>query len=259
MCNPRRVVIKLDQAIREEWSRRVEASAAEETEIAAEATLETQVDLAAELGDIALEELQALLAEGYGNWQADGDAFTLTLENGIRLRYTPTSGTLQVFARLSETVAAAASASDIASGTVEGVVEAEGVGRYYEDGFGGRTESVARSAAEQAARAHLKDAEAQLRAQQQQAALDAAYERAAAQARAEAQARLHEETERRRALLQEHLEALLHESEEQVQAAIGTLLAQTYRRALIRLVEEGGGAVVQDEEQGAVIELVARI
>jgi hypothetical protein len=259
MCNPRRVVIKLDQAIREEWSHTVEAQVAEQTEIAAEATLETQVDLAAELGDIALEELQTLLAEGFGAWQPAGDAFTLDMGNGIVLRYTPTSGHLQVLARLSETVEAAASASGVASGVVEGMVEAEGHGRYYEDGWGGHTEAVARSAAEQEARERLSEAQEHLREQQQQAALDAAYQQAQAQARAEAQTRLQEETERRRAILQEQLEALLHESEEQVQAAIGALLAQTYRRSLIRLVEEGGGQVVQDEEHGAVIELIARI
>lgn len=252
MCNPRRVLVRLAQVVREEWSRTVQARVAERTEISAQATLETQIDLAAELGDVALQELRGLLAEGYGGWQADGPAYTLALENGISLRYSPESGRLEVQARLSETVEAAAEASGSYSGTIDTEVEVEGVGRYYDDGWGGHTEERAREAAERDAQARLAQARAQL-------VSDAARQQAEAQARAEAQTRLREEAERRQAILDERLDALLRESEEHVQAAIGALLGQTYRRAIIRLVNEGGGQVIQDQEQGAIIDLVARI
>ena len=252
MCNPRRVLVRLAQQVREEWSRSVEARVAERTEISAQATLETQVDLAAELGEVALQELRGLLAEGYGGWQADGSAFTLALENGIGLRYHPDDGRLEVQARLSETVEAAAEARGTFSGSVDAQVEVEGVGRYYDDAWGGHTEARAREAAERDAQAQMAQARAQL--------LDAAARaQAEAQARVEAQARLREEAERRQAILDERLDALLRESEEHVQAAIGALLGQTYRRAIIRLVTEGGGQIIQDQEQGAIIDLVARI
>jgi hypothetical protein len=259
MCNPRRILIRLAQAIREEWSNTIEEFVTEQTEISAQAALETQIDLADELGEVALIELRALLAEGYGGWQPDGAAYTLALDSGITLRYTPDTGRLQVLARLSETIRAAASASGTVSGTVEGQVEVEGVGRYYDDGWGGYTEESARAAAERDAQQKLAEAQAQLRAEQQRGALDEARRQASAEARAEVQARLREEEERRRAVLEEQLEALLRESEEQVQAAIGALLGQTYRRAIIRLVNEGGGQIIQDSEQGAIIDLVARI
>jgi hypothetical protein len=259
MCNPRRVLVRLAQEVREEWSRTVDAQVTERTEIAAQATLETQVDLAAELGEIALHELRALLTEGFGGWQADGDAFTLALEHGITLRYTPETGQLQVVARLSETVEAAATASGSASGVVTGNVEVEGVGRYYDDGWGGRTADTARRDAERDAQRRIAAAQNQLTEEQQRAALEAARQQAEAEARTEAQTRLREEAERRQAILHDQLETLLHESEEQVQTAIGVLLGQTYRRALVRLVQENGGEVVRDEEAGAVIELEMRI
>ena len=252
MCNPRRVLIRLAETVRQEWQRTVEAHVTEQTEIRAQATLETQVDLAAELGDVALQELRSLLAEGYGGWLADGVAYTLALENGISLRYHPDSGRLEVQARLSETVAAAARAGGTFSGTVEAQVEVEGVGRYYDDAWGGRTEAHARADAE-------RNAQAQMIAAREQLVHDAAHQQAEAQARVEAQARLREETERRQAILDERLDTLLRESEEHVQAAIGALLGQTYRRAIIRLVTESGGQVIQDQEQGAIIDLVARI
>jgi hypothetical protein len=259
MCNPRRVIIKLAQAVSEEWSRTVDAHAAEQTEIEARAMLETQVNLAEELGDIALQELRALLADGYSEWCPDGNAFALAMENGITLRYTPEKGILQVMASLNETVETAASASSSASGTVEGSIEVEGIGRYYSDGWGGHTEEWARERAQQDAHNRLSEAQYLLREEQQRAALEAAHRVAQDQARTEAQHRLREEAERRQALLQEEVETLLRDSEEQVQAAIGGLLGQTYRRALIRLVQEGGGQIVQDDEQEAVIELIARI
>lgn len=259
MCNPRRVVVRLAQEVREEWSRTVEERVTEQTDIAAQEVLETRIDLAAELGDIALEEMRALLAEGYGGWQPDNEVYTLALENGVTLRYQPTSGHLQVVARLNETVEAAASGSSAASGLVAGTVEVEGQGRYYDDGWGGHDEASARRAAERDAQQRLARAQEQLRDAQQQAALDAARQQARAQARAEAQTHLEEETERRRAILHEQLGALLRESEEEVQAAIGPLLGQTYRRALLRLARENGGSVVQDSESDGAIDLVLRI
>ena len=252
MCNPRRVLVRLAQLVREEWSRTVEARVAEQTEISAQATLETQIDLATELGDVALQELRGLLSEGYGGWQPDGSAYTLALENGISLRYQPESGRLEVQARLSETVEAAGEASGTFSGSVDTQVEVEGKGIWYDDEWGGHTEERARAQAE-------RDAQDQLTRARDQLIGDAARVQAEAQARAAAQARLREEAERRQAILDERLDALLRESEEHVQAAIGSLLGQTYRRAIIRLVTDGGGQIIQDQEQGAIIDLVARI
>lgn len=263
MCNPRRVVVRLAQDVREEWSRTVEERVVEQTDITAEEVLETRIDLGAELGMIALEELHTLLAEGYGGWLPDeaGDStsYLLHLDNGVLLRYRPADSVLQVVARLSETVEAAASGSSAASGLVEGAVEVEGQGRYYDDGWGGTNETSARRAAEHDAQRRLSQAQERLRAEQQQAALDAAREQAQAHARAEAQALLEEEAERRQAVLQARMEALLHESEEAVQAAIGPLLGQTYRRALLRLAYENQGQVMQDTEQDGMIDLVVRI
>lgn len=259
MCNPRRVLVRLAQLVREEWSRTVDARITEQTELSAEATLETRIDLAAELGDVALQELHRLLGEGYGGWHIDGDTYRLALAHGIALRYHPDSGRLQVQAHLSETIAVAANASAAATGVAEGAVEVEGVGVWYDNDHDGSNEAYAREQAEHHAQAQLAVAHATFVAEQQQAALATAQRTAEAQARHLAQARLREERERRQAMLDEQLETILRDSEIHVQSAIGALLGQTYRRAIIRLVTEGGGAVVQDLEHGEVIDLVARI
>jgi hypothetical protein len=247
------------QMVREQWQRTVNAVAEEQTDVEASAMLETQVSLQAELGDIALQEMRALLSEGYGGWQPDGDAFTLTLSNGVLLRYYPATGQLQVIARLHETVAAAANASIEASGVARGEVEAEGRGTYYEDAPDAGDEKEARSRARKEAERNLDAAKQQFIESQQRAALKNAQRQAEKQAQTEAQQALQLEAERRKAMLEEQLTALLHDSEEQVQASIGSLLGQTYRRALVRMVNENGGHIVQNEQQGAVIELVARI
>jgi len=246
------VIIRLAETVHEEWQRAAAARVTEQTEVHAESVLETQVDLAAELGEVALQELRNLLAEGYGGWQADGASYTLALENGVGLRYAPDTGRLEMRARLSETVQAAAEVSGTFSGALDAQVEVEGIGRYYDDAWGGHTEERAREAARREARARLDAAREEL-------VNDAARRQAEEQARAEARTRLREEAERRRAVLEERLDALLRESEERVQAAIGALLGQTYRRAIIRIVNEGGGQIIQDTEQGAIIDLVARI
>lgn len=260
MCNPRRVQVRVAQEVREEWSRTVEERVTEQTDIAAEEVLETRIDLSADLGDIVLDELHMLLQEGYGEWQAAADdAYTLSLENGIVLRYQPASGVLQVVARLSDTVQAAASATSTASGIVEGSVEVEGHGHYYDDGWGGRTEESARRDAERDAQRRIAQAQEQVRTEQQRESLDAARAEAQEQARVAAQALLAEEAERRQAVLHEQVETLLRESEEDVQAAIGSVLGQAYRRALLRLARDNGGTVVQDSEENGTIDLVLRI
>lgn len=258
MCNPRRVRVRVAQMVREQWQQTVNALAEEQTDIEATAQLETQVNLAAELGDIALQELRTLLNEGYGGWQPDNDAFVLRLENGVLLRYDTASGQLQVVAKLHETVSAAANAAAEARGVISGKIEAEGIGSYDSD-FGDEGEERARRRAQQDAQFHLEVARRKLEETQQQAALHNAQRQAAAKARQEAQHLLQLEAERRKALLEEQLTALLRDSEEQVQMTVGALLGQTYRRALVRLVQDGGGQIVQNEERGAVIELVARI
>ncbi|RRR66942.1 MAG: hypothetical protein EI684_19820 [Candidatus Viridilinea halotolerans] len=252
MCNPRRVIVTLAETVREEWQRTIEARVTEATEVEAEATLATQVELGDELGPLALEELRGLLDEGFAGWQAAGDSYTLTLAHGITLHYQPTTGQLEVRARLSETVEAAAVAQGNFRGTLEAEVAVEGEGRYYHDHWRGHTEERARYEAE-------REAHARLAAAREELISNAAREQAEVQAREVAQARLREAAERQQAILDERLESLLRTSEEDVQAAIGNLLGQTYRRAIIRLVQENGGQVIQDQEQGAIIDLVARI
>ncbi|PDW01948.1 hypothetical protein [Candidatus Viridilinea mediisalina] len=253
MCNPRRVIVTLAETVREEWQRTIEARVTAATEVSAQATLETQIDLGDELGPIALEELRLLLNEGFGGWQAaDAASYTLTLEHGITLRYRPDAGHLEVQARLSETVEAAAVAQGAFQGTLDTEIAVEGEGRYYHDNWRGHSEARARYEAERAAQARLA-------ATREELISAAAHAQAEAQANQAAQARLREAAERQQAILDERLETLLHASEEQVQNAIGNLLGQTYRRAIIRLVQDNGGQVIQDQEQGAVIDLVARI
>jgi hypothetical protein len=72
------------------------ASAPEHSRSVLQLVLETQLDLADELGNTAYAELNRLLVEGYDGWRITGSAFLLNVADGINLQYDPTKKRLQV-------------------------------------------------------------------------------------------------------------------------------------------------------------------
>ncbi len=262
MCNPRRVTIEVNRTVEEAWQTTVEQVAEVRDEVEEEGRLRLDIPLDAEMGDRALAMLERLLAgefEDYEAWERGGDGnFRRDLDD-VTVVYQPGSRQLLVETRLGEQVTAEARAEAEAGGFTVGEVAVEAVGRYYSDGWGGRTEERARGMAEEEAERKLASATEELHRQQHAAELEAAE----AQARAEAERRAEEELERLRGEMREALrgriQAVLAGARERVQHTLNRLVGEAYRRTLIQLVHDNGGRLVHDRRTGSVIDLELEI
>jgi hypothetical protein len=185
--------------------------------------------------------------DGAGNYRHDlGDAV---------LVYQPGSRQLTVEARLTELISAEARATAEASGFTVGEVAVEAVGRYYDDGWGGRTQERALAEAQAAAESRLAEATEALHREQHAAELEAAEAEARALAEAQAAAELERLQGEVREALRERLQVLLANAEDRVYHTMNRLVGESYRLALIQMVQENGGRVLVDERSGSVINL----
>lgn len=258
MCNPRRVMIHLTQAIEEAWRTTVEQAAMATGEVQELARLTADIPLDAEMGERALQMLERILqgefAE-YEPWERDSEGNYRRDLGEVILIYQPGSRQLMVEAALAEQINAEVRATAEASGFTVGEVAAEAVGRYYEDGWGGRTEARARREAQAEAERKLTAAAEALHRQQHAAELEAAEAEAQAQAEAEAAAELERLQAETRQALRQRLQTILAEAEDRVYHTMNRLVGEAYRRTLIELVQENGGRVITDEQTGSVINL----
>jgi hypothetical protein len=129
------------------------------------------------------------------------------------------------------------------------------VGRYYEDGWGGRTEERARAEATAQAEQNLRQAVEELHRQQHADDLQQAEARARADAEARAAAQLEERRAEVRQRLREQLQVTLAEAEDSVTITLNYLVGEAYRLSLIQMVQDNGGRVLSDERSGSTINL----
>lgn len=259
MCNPRRVNIEVNRSIQEAWQRTIEQSATARDEVAETATMNVDIPLDEQLGEMALEMLERVLAgefESVEGWERDeeGNFFNEELE-GVRLVYDTRARRLRMEARLAEQISVEVREQAEAAGFTVGEVAAEAVGHYYDDGWGGRTESWAREEARKNAERRLGKAVDDLhRAQNQEE-----FERAEAEAKAKAEAKASEELEQKRQevrnALRERLQGTLSQAQDNAYYLINRAVGEAYRQTLLRLVRENGGRTLKDESTGSVINL----
>lgn len=258
MCNPRRVMIHLARCIEEAWQQTIEATAAESGEVAELARLSADVPLDAEMGDMALEMLEQVLGgefEGFTPWDRDSLGHYRRDLGDVTLVYDPEQHRLHIETHLAEMVSAEAHGAAEASGFTVGEVTAEAIGKYYEDGWGGRTKERAVAEAESEAEHKLSEAMDALHREQNAPAFEAAE----AEAQAEAQARARQALARRqaevRAALRERMQVTLAQAEERVYHVMNRAVGEAYRQTLRRVVRENGGRILKDEETGSVINM----
>ncbi len=260
MCNPRRVVVRVARQIVGQWQEAVEREREVTGQVEATSQIVAEIALAEELGDLALETLDQVLAGGFRDWQQTDDGYRLEVA-GVEMLYTPGTRDLRIQATAQDVVSAVGRARmelEYGDGQPREIT-AEAVGRYYSDGWGGRTERRAREEAQQ---------EAERKAEQQERALreKAKLERIAAvepeleeQAAAVARERLRETAEQRRSELRIDTDAALEASLEEVQQEVNFLIGETYRQTLLRVVELRGGRVIRDDQVGSMVNLMAEI
>ncbi len=258
MCNPRRVMIHLTEAIEQAWRATVEGAATAEGEVEQLARITADIPLDTEMGDLALEMMERIMQgefEEFEPWARDEAGHYRRDLGDITLVYEPGSRQLVVEARLAEAITAEARATAEASGFTVGEVAVEAVGRYYDDGWGGRTRERAQAEAETQAERNLGAAIENLHREQHAAELQAAETEAQAEAEAQAQAELERRQAEVRAALRERLQATLAAAEDRVYHTMNRLVGEAYRLSLIQMVQENGGRVLTDERTGSTINL----
>ena len=258
MCNPRRVMVHLTETVEAAWRETITRMAQAEGEVRELARLTADIPLDAEMGDLALAMMERLMRGEYAEyeaWAQDEDGNFRGQLEGVTLIYTPGSRQLVIEARLAEQISAAAEAAAEAAGFTVGEVAVEAVGRYYEDGWGGRTEERARHEAQAEAERRLVDARAALHREQHAAELTAATTQAETAAAARAAAALEVVREETRAALRQQLQVIMADAQDAVYVTMNRLVGEAYRVSLIELALQNGGRVVSAERSGSVINL----
>jgi FtsH ternary system-associated peptide len=166
MCNPRRVRVRATRQLAQSWEQEVRRTVTRSGAAVAEARV--REPLAATIGAPALAALEAVLSSAPG-WEHDesDDTYRHPLDGGMVIYHAATRE-LEIVATASEDVEVSADAVTRVAGNLGGTVEAEGVGTYYDDNWGGLThetaERAAHEAAERALDAAVREREAQQRA-----------------------------------------------------------------------------------------------
>ncbi|HLN26520.1 MAG TPA: hypothetical protein VK395_02105 [Gemmataceae bacterium] len=258
MCNPRRVKIHLRRTVKEAWRSTVEQAATASGEVREQARVTLDIPLATALGELPLQMLERLLRgdfENFDGWERDAQGNYRQALGEVTIVYEPGSRQLIAEATLVEQITEAARAAAEARGSTEGEVEAEGVGRYYSDNWGGRTEEHARQDAQAEAERRLAAAAENLHRQAHQAELAAAEQEARAQAQRLAEAQLEDRRMTTRQALRERLQNTLQQADNRLQQTVNRLVGEAYRRSLIEIVRQNGGRVLADDHSGSVINL----
>ncbi len=258
MCNPRKVMVHLTEAIEEAWRTTIEQTATAEDEIQELAQITADIPLDAEMGDMALQVMERLMRgefDDYAAWDEDEEGNFRRDLGEVTLIYTPGTRQLIVEARLTELITIEARATAEASGLTIGEVAAEAVGRYYDDGWGGRTEEHARRDAQTEAERRMAAATEALHREQHAGEIATAETAAQAEADARAAEQLAQIREDTRDALRQRLQVVMAEAEDRIYHTMNRLVGEAYRHSLIEMALENGGRVVSDERSGSVINL----
>lgn len=159
MCNPRRIEVTATRQVAEAWEHEVRRAASRSGTVTGEARVRQALD--ASVGAPTLATLERALEAGFAGWRREGDAFRHDVEGGYVV-YSLEDQSLTIVATASDVVHGRGEAGARLTGRVEGEIAGRGEGRYYDDGYMGRTEARAREEAQRAAEAGV---DAQVKAQ----------------------------------------------------------------------------------------------
>jgi flagellar biosynthesis GTPase FlhF len=257
MCNPRRIRINVNRRIQGAWRDTIQQCAQASEQVTELARIETSIHFDDELAGPALAMLERVLAgefDGFQAWErVDGE---LRLNMGeVTLIYDTRSYILSIETALTESISAEVAAAAQVSGVAVGSVAVEAVGRYYSDGWGGRTRERAKKEAQEEAEKKLAEAINQLRREQNRESFEIAEKQAREEAEQKLQARMEELRSETRAAIRERLQMTLSQAQDKVQQLVSRAIGEAYRQTLLQLVRETGGRVVTDEQTGSVINM----
>ncbi len=252
MCNPRRVEVTATRAIAEAWEREVRRAASRSGTVRGEVRI--QQSLAASLGAPALAALERALDTGCIGWREVAEGYRYDVAGGWAL-YSPSDRSLTIVATQSEEVVGRGEAHVCLSGHVAEEVTARGEGRYYDDGYGGRTREIADAEARLAAQNSLEAAARARVARVVDDAEGAVRDDLEAQAARAAEADFEARAAARQAALQRGVEARAEEVFTEARRAFHALLARAYRDALLALARHRGAQGIAVHEDGDILEI----
>jgi hypothetical protein len=251
MCNPRKVVVTAGRELAVAWEHEVRRVATRSAGATGEARVREELD--ASIGAPVLTMLERVL-DGAEGWQRLDDSFRYELDGGY-LEYHVDSRSIEIVARASDMVDVEVSTSTVMRGEISETIEASGIGRYYDDEWGGVTAADAQVAAERDAAANLEArrhevldaarnaAEAE-RARELEAAVGAQADAELAARTAEREAELRAEAARRLTAIGIQGRNVLHQA-----------LALAYRDAILAYARVRGAERLSVSEQGGVVDI----
>jgi hypothetical protein len=256
MCNPRRVNVTATQQLAEAWQREVTRTVQMQGRAVGEARVRRP--LATSMADTMLRALEAELAQGRDGWREATEGYQIDLEGG-RLVYHLADQSLEIVARLEEEVTVHGTATENLAGVVTDTVSVEGVGNYYDDGWGGRTEETARRTAEEDAQRRLAEEARERREAASHAGAEAADAGVRARAAEAARAELAQEQQRRQAVLARRAEERLNAFQATVMQRFYRSVAAAYRNVLLVHARRQGASDIVERDDGDVVEISFRL
>jgi len=251
MCNPRQVRVLATRELAEAWEQEIRRVATRRDQIVGEARIRER--LGASVGAPALAALEMALASADG-WQFDGDTYRHELPGG-RVVYHLDRQELEIVAFATDELDVRGEASTVVAGEVAEQLSSEGVGRYYDDGWGGHTREAAEQIADRLAQDELaaqRDALLERARQELEARHGSALEAEAA-ARADVEfARL---AAQRAAELRRDAQARLTAIGIQGRNLFHQVLADAYRDAILAYARSRGADNIACSEQDGVLEI----
>lgn len=252
MCNPRRVEVIATRDIAEAW----EAEVSRSVSLSAEVTGEARIcePLSSTLASPVMNALENLLENGTEGWQEIEQGYRHDVEGGYVV-YNIEATTLEIVAALQDHVKAEASATEIYNGMHRETLTTKQEGKFYDDGWGGRTESVAKAEAEKSAQQALdKQAQSRMQAIRQQAEQQHA-DTVRAKAEEKTQAELIQKSQQVENVLAEQARENLDTVGLRCRQAFNTLLGVAYRDVIMAYARRNGAEDISCQDNDDVIEI----
>lgn len=252
MCNPRRVQVTLTRDMAQAWEREVSRSVALSTQVTGEARVRQPLEDT--LGSPVRQALEMLLAQESDGWQETEQGYRYDVEGGYVI-YDTDHHVLEIVASLQDQVAAEATATRVISGKHQEQLSTTETGQYYDDGWGGRTQTLAEAEARKVAEKALEERERiRLREIAEQAEQDNA-ESVRGQAEAEARQQLEKLAQQRQGDLSHQARQHLDTVGVQCRQAFNGLLAQAYRDAIMAYARRHGAEGLTCQDDGDTVEI----
>lgn len=251
MCNPRRVTIRATRRLAEAWDQEVRRQVTLHGEAVGRCAVRHALD--ASLGRPVLAHLERFL-ERSPEWTPMADGYRNDVDGGY-VYFDIVRHELEIVAEVREAIQASGEGTVTVSNTLDESAEAEGTGRYYDDGYRGLTEAVGREEAQRAAESALDAARALRRRQVEQAAEAVAEARVLEQATAAAQDSLSAAAARRRTELNQAASGEMSTVGIQARAAFHQALAHAYRDAVLTYARRRGAEGMRVSENDGLIDI----